>query len=836
LRPSARTCGSMPAIIIDLAQENSLCANLLSLRRARVGGYDLLFIDSDKKLYSFYLAGTFNALTSSTHFGTTSEIAPRKPNHFSQLRDFNLLTDSYDDSVIQFASILRGDFVPHIGTRSSLYPISCNFTNLRISWPFLATYKEVPYETLRAVIEERYNKEEALAKYFYSFFPSNQNIFAKKLPELGPYVSMSFISLKKSPRYTAHAIANSNISILRNLISSEEMVRLFVTNMDDDDFSNDGPSFAYPLLVKVSALPNGRTNTSGPYHPRLKRFKKPSTNPRENIDIAFYRFGFATVILAATEQDHKDLGPALSLHVVNEFTGDFSFLEERPLGSPLQINEVTPAPPEILEKTTASAVDLFGGPVGLLSLQRFQSTSGHRAQPIFDSKSFRRLNSELCEVIPKLGNEAEALCSIRHSNEAIRQLVQSILTLQNQLEGYQAQKADYHFKVDQNQLVLNAMSIDFSSVNNSLQEVATLAAEKNIDLSLSFKNVLEALKMFDAYLSAIFFPNGVSARYDVEKNTYALYNGVDFVRPLTAAEFFAKTSGPTPFTGAEIVFTKPFLNTCIAPNGTIDKKHSYLLYPFVFRYNEDGPSVLASRNNHAMTRGTLAKIHPHLRSITMLATRDQNTHYGFGWNKSSTPDLKVVEQGASPCVGSLSSHISTAFQNKDLPFLIRGMLSWATSNSGPHDTWSRECQGFAHISLENILNFSAVPYESLKLNGVYFDKKRVKTYALFSDPIASLRSKLLQQIPEQQDAIEIAQYYLYEVPCKFDPEKLTVSFDICDAGPKTLLSKTSTNRLRRLSSAVLLPPSNFTNLESFVEVAIPSVEQSAPERESSNVP
>jgi len=138
--------------------------------------------------------------------------------------------------------------------------------------------------------------------------------------------------------------------------------------------------------------------------------------------------------------------------------------------------------------------------------------------------------------------------------------------------------------------------------------------------------------------------------------------------------------------------------------------------------------------------------------------------------------------------------------------------------------------------LENILNFSAVPYESLKLNGVYFDKKRVKTYALFSDPIASLRSKLLQQIPEQQDAIEIAQYYLYEVPCKFDPEKLTVSFDICDAGPKTLLSKTSTNRLRRLSSAVLLPPSNFTNLESFVEVAIPSVEQSAPERESSNVP
>jgi hypothetical protein len=825
----------MPAIIIDLAQENSLCANLLSLRRARVGGYDLLFIDSDKKLYSFYLAGTFNAITPA-YFGAVSEIAPRMPNHFAQLRDFNVLTDNYDDVAIQFASIVRGDFVPHTGVRSSLYPISCNFTTVRISWPFLATYKDVPYETLRAVVEERYNKEELLAKYFFSFFPFNQNIVAKKLPDLGPYATMTFLSLKKGPRYTSYAIINSNISILRNLISSEEMVRLLVTNMDDDDFSSDGPSYPYSLLVKVSTFPNVRTNNSGPYHPRLKRFKKPSTNPRENIDIAFYRFGFITVILAITEQDHKDLGPALSLHLTNEYSGDFCFLEERPLGTPLEIGEVAPAPPEILENATASAVDLFGGSIGLLSLQRFQSTSGHKSQPIFDSKSFRQLNSEVCEVTPKLSNEAEALQSIRHSNQAIRQLVQSIQTLQSQLEGYEAQKTDFHARAQQDQQALDALSIDFSSVNNSLQEVATLAAEKNVDLSLSFKNVLEALKMFDAYLSAIFFPSGVSARYNVEKNTYALYNGVDFVRQLTAAEFFAKTSGSVPFTGAEIVFTKPFLNTCIAPNGTIDKKHSYLLYPFVFRYNEDGPSVLASRKNHAMTKNAYAKIHPHLRSITMLPPRDQNTHYGFGWNNSSTPDLKVVEQGASPCVGSLSSHISTAFQNKDLPFLIRGMLSWATSNSGPHDTWSRECQGFAHISLENILNFSAVPYESLKLNGVYFDKKRVKTYALFSDPIASLRSKLLQQIPEQQDAIEIAQYYLYEVPCKFDPEKLTVSFDICDAGPKTLLSKTSTNRLRRLSSAVLLPPSNFTNLESFVEVAIPSVEQSAPERESSNVP
>lgn len=824
----------MPAIIIDLAQENSLCANLLSLRRARVGGYDLLFIDSDKKLYSFCPAGIFNRATGS-HFGSASEISLKKPNHFHQLRDFNIITDNYDDSSIRFNSIIRGDFVPHTGTRSTLYAISCNFTAFRINWPFLACYKEVPYETLRAVVEERYNKEETLAKYFFSFFPSCE-IVTKKLPDLGPYNTMAFLSLKKGPGCIGNAITSSNICILKNLISSEEMVRLLVTNMDDDDFSSDGPSFPYALLVKVSTFLNTRTNTSGPYHPRLKRFKKPSTNPRENIDIAFYRFGLITVILAITEQDHKDLGPALSLHIANEFSGDFCFLEERPLGSSLKIGEVAPAPPEILEKTTASAVDLFGGPIGLLSLQRFQSTSGHRAQPIFDSKLFHRLCSEVCEIIPKLSNEAEALCSVRHSNEAIRQLVQSILALQNQLEVYQAQKTDYHLKVDQNQLVLNAISVDFSSVNNSLQEVATLAAEKNIDLSLSFKNVLEALKSFDAYLSAIFFPNGVSARYDVEKNTYALYNGLDFVRPLTAAEFFAKTSGSTPFTGAEIVFTKPFLNTCIAPNGTIDKKHSYLLYPFVFKYAEDGPAVLASRNNHAMTRGAYAKIHPHLRSIAMLATRDQNTHYGFGWNQSSTPDLKVAEQGASPCVGSLTSHISTAFQNKDLPFLIRGMLSWATSNSGPHDTWSRECQAFTHISLENILNFSAVPYESLTLNGVYFDRKKVKTYALFSDPIASLRSKLVQQIPEQRDAIEIAQYYLYEVPCKFDPEKLTVSFDICDIGPKTLLSKTATNRLRRLSSAVLLPHFNFTNLESFVEVAIPSVEQSAPERESSHVP
>jgi hypothetical protein len=428
------------------------------------------------------------------------------------------------------------------------------------------------------------------------------------------------------------------------------------------------------------------------------------------------------------------------------------------------------------------------------------------------------------------------MSAIKSANIMVADAAKNIAAFETQLSRYQKLKDQHAVVAAEQMAALDRLSIDFTSLDEPMSKLDTLAQAQNIRLDASFKGVLESLRTFDAYLSAIFFPNGVSATYNVEKQSYMLQNGTEAVREITPSELYVKAKSNGGFTGAEITFTKPFVNVYVKPNGSVDTKWSYILYPFVFRYNEQGGAVLASARETAIKRqGSYVKIHPHLRSVSALSRSDNRTHYGFGWDMQNEFS-HICEIGNPPCLGSLSSHISTAMANRDLAFLIRGMLNWATSNSGPDDTWSRECESFQHISLKSVLDFIATPYESLKLEGMYFDKEKAKTYALFSDPVYKNRASWFNQVPQFEHVAEPTRFYLYDVPCTYKAETSLLRFDVFDINANTLLSRSATRRLRRLTSAILLPEVKFTNLDSVAEITIPSEEPKAPSVEISCVP
>lgn len=832
----------MHYVLVNLREPNSL-HNLALLNMARGRRCNVILLDPlEKKI----------GLVGNPHLPSASETQAFLPNSqlFAYLRS---ISEAGNDSSI------RGTFLTQHPAANNGLPATTYFyvnvtTKKFTSTPFsnygLLTSDEVK-SLVQAQVLNQLNNNPSRSPELVKGILHYQNLLTKDLslqpaPTPSPYSEHYYYNFSITSYSGITYDYNPTLSLLKNMLSHDDFVRYLTWSIPEEIYS--APRGSAPVLPPTMIFkPANPSYWSEALHHSFSIFHdgffytaandtNAFTAVRDNTSSAPFIF----LVKEFPENEHLFVS-ALLHHYWNAFRGQFAIRPDAPLGTGMNFKRSTFAAEDVSAVANEQAFKLLSKPFGILAASRWAQIPGHVVNTINNHpksvnalQSLRSFEQALKERHSATEN-LDANTNVLSTRE--RDLERLLRTIKEQERNIESLKA----RIKEDQERLSKLVINFDSVNASIEEVLAVYSEHSFDLAASFNGLVTVLNKFNAYIHEVVFNEGVMT-FDSKTKTYRYKgNNEPSPREYTFVEVFSLASIQFP-RAIEICITKPFVNSFVDNGGVLSKAHSYILQPLRFKYDlMNGAGVLVGGGAFSFSHGSspIKKAHPHLPNVNINDSDvDAYQYFSYRWLGSFPEGARVYEIGGEPCVGSLSSHVGAARNNKDFAHFVRASLAWCTSNAGLHDTWSAQCPGFDRkLTLEQVLSPQKDPMQNFRIDSVYFNGDAEEFYALLYDPDVQQRTEWAAQAAELNPVPSFVPYHLYKIP---STKKTETSFVLDFSSIQTThhLGSTATNRIRRLAKAQRLPfETQLTKMKSRVTIEV--IKAPAPavgESESVDVP